>query len=111
MDIESKKSQNDLGNRYEYSGEDMMNRQVLPNRTRQYKDDDDISVAERFVWATNEGSRRQGINSYLIQSIAQRHGGDAHIDFFRHSIDINVPDEKKLACTREIEKKVGLTLH
>lgn len=88
-----------------------MNTQALARELRQYREADDIYVAETFIWATSEGSRQQGIDSYLIQSIAQRHGGDAHIDFFRQSIDINVPDEKKLACTREIEEKVGLALH
>ena len=71
---------------------------------------DDRVAAEAVVWATNEESRRQGISSYLIRSIAQRYGGDAHIDFLRQSIDINVPNEKKIACTREIQEKVGLPL-
>jgi hypothetical protein len=71
---------------------------------------DDRVAAESVVWATNEESRQQGISSYLIRSIAQRHGGDAHIDFLRQSIDINVPDEKKIACTREIQEKLGLPL-
>jgi len=88
-----------------------MNTQVLANELRQYLEADDISVAESFVWATSKGSRRQGVHSYLIRSIAQRHGGDAHVDFFKRSIDINVPDEKKLACNREIEEKVGLALN
>lgn len=87
-----------------------MNTQFALKGLGPYREGDDIYVAEAFVWATNEESRRQGVDSYLIRSIAQKHGGDAHIDFFKQSIDINVPDDKKLAFTREIEKKVGLAL-
>ena len=72
---------------------------------------DESRLAENYVWATSEESKRQAISSYLIQSIAQRHGGNARIDLFNHSIDIDVPEEEKLACAREIQEKVGLALH
>ena len=87
-----------------------MNSLYTLDKIEKYGKVDDRAAAEAVVWATNEQSRRQGISSYLIRSIAQRYGGDAHIDFFRQSIDINVPEEEKLACTREIHETVGLPL-
>jgi hypothetical protein len=89
----------------------MMNTEYAQDISRNYEKADYREAAEEYVWATNDESKRQGMSSYLIRSIAQRHGGDAHIDFFRQSIDINVPDEKMIACTREIQEKVGLPLN
>jgi hypothetical protein len=88
-----------------------MNTEDYPNESGQHGEADDKALADGYVWATNEESKRQGVYSYLIQSIAQRHGGNARIDFFNHSIDIDVPDEQKLACAHEIQEKVGRTLH
>ncbi|MHC4638193.1 MAG: hypothetical protein ACYTBV_11945 [Planctomycetota bacterium] len=85
-----------------------MNTQFAPHNSGKNSKADDRAIAEAYVWATNEESKRQGMLSYLIRSIAQRHGGNAHVDFFEQSIDINVPNEEKLACTREIQEKVGL---
>ena len=89
----------------------MMNTQHTQESSLNHRKADDRAAAEAVVWATSEESRRQGISSYLIRAIAQRHGGDAHIDFFTQSIDINVPNEKKIACTREIQEKVGLPMN
>lgn len=88
-----------------------MNTEFAPYSTGKHIKADDRAVAEAYVWGTNEDSRRQGISSYIIQSIAQRHGGNADIDFFGQSLSINVPDEKKLECMKEIQEKVDLTFH
>lgn len=88
-----------------------MNTQFAPYNSGRNSTADDRAVAEAYVWGTNEDSRRQGISSYIIQSIAQRHGGNADIDFLGHSLSINVPEEKKLECMKEIQEKVDLTFH
>ena len=89
----------------------MINTEYAKDISRHYEKAEYRAAAQDYVWATNALSKRQGMSSYLIRSIAQRHGGDAHIDFFRQSVDINVPDEKKIACTREIQEKVDLPLN
>lgn len=85
-----------------------MKKEHMTDKSTPYVDVD--HTAERYVWATNEESRLQGLSAYLIQSIAQRHGGNAQIDLVNQSIDIHVPDQNKVACTREMEDKVGLSL-
>lgn len=72
---------------------------------------DEKAVGEQYVWATSEEARRRAVSFYLIQSIAQRYGGKAHIDFHNHSINLDVPSEQKLACLQEIEKKVDLNFN
>jgi hypothetical protein len=87
-----------------------MNTQIDYERLHRYGKVDDRAVAESYVWATNAESKRQGMSSYLIRSIAQRHGGNAHVDLMEQSINIHVPNEKKLACTKELEETIGLSM-
>jgi hypothetical protein len=66
---------------------------------------------EDYVWATSQESKRDALSLSLIGSIVHKHGGTVQIDPETHSIDIDVPDEAKLACAEELSRKVGMTLH
>ncbi len=68
-------------------------------------------LAEDYVWATSEESRRSALSMYLIGSIVHKHRGTVEINPETHSINIDVPDEEKLACAEELSKKVNMTLH
>jgi hypothetical protein len=72
---------------------------------------DDKAIADEYVWATSEEARQQAVSLYLIHSIAQRYGGKAQIDFDNYSINLDVPNEQKLACLQEIERKVDLNFN
>ena len=72
---------------------------------------DESGLAEDFVWATSEDSRRHALSLFLIGSIVHKHRGTVRIDPETRSLDIEVPDEEKLACAEELGKKVDMTLH
>jgi len=67
--------------------------------------------SEDYIWATSEESRRHAMSLHLIGSIAHRHGGTVAVDGETHAVNIDVPDEKRLALAEELDDKVGLTLH
>lgn len=66
---------------------------------------------EDYVWATSQESKRHALSLSLIGSIVHKHGGTVQIDPETHSINIDVPDEEKLACAEELGRKVDVTLH
>ena len=68
-------------------------------------------LAEDYVWATSEESKRHALSLYLIGSIVHKHRGTVEIDPETHSINIDVPDEEKQACAEELSKKVDITVH
>lgn len=72
---------------------------------------DEGGSAEDYVWATSEESRRHALSLSLIGSIVHKHRGTVSIDPETHSLNIEVPDEEKLACAEELGKKVDMTLH
>jgi hypothetical protein len=72
---------------------------------------DTSRLAEDYVWATSEESRRHALSLSLIGSIVHKHRGTVKIDAETHSLKIEVPDEEKLACAEELGKKVDMTLH
>lgn len=72
---------------------------------------DESHLAEDYVWATSEESRRRALSLSLIGSIVHKHRGTVRIDPETHSFNIDVPDEEKLACAEELGKKVDMTLH
>lgn len=88
-----------------------MNSEIVHKPSGSYGFVDDKSVAEEYVWATSEEAKRQAVSLYLIQSITQRHGGNAQVDFENQSINLDVPDDQKMACVQEIEEKVDMTFH
>ena len=72
---------------------------------------DESHVAEEYVWATSQESRRHALLLFLMGSIVHKHRGTVQIDPETHSIKIDVPDEEKLACAEELSKKVNMTTH
>jgi len=66
---------------------------------------------EDYVWATSQESKRYALSLSLMGSIAHKHGGTAQIDPETHSINIEVPDDQKLACAEELSRKVDMTLN
>ena len=68
-------------------------------------------LTDDYVWATSEESRRRALSLSLIGSIVHKHRGTVRIDPETQSLNIEVPDEEKLACAEELGKKVDMTLH
>lgn len=71
---------------------------------------DESRLAEDFVWATNEESRRHALSLSLIGSIVHKHRGTVSIDPETYSVNIDVPDEEKIACAEELGRRVDMTL-
>ena len=72
---------------------------------------DETHWGEDYVWATSQESKRHALSLSLIGSIVHKHGGTVQIDPETHSINIDVPDEGKVACAEELNRKVDMTLH
>lgn len=72
---------------------------------------DETRWDEVYVWATSQESKRHALSLSLIGSIVHKHGGTVQIDPETHSINIDVPDEEKLACAEELGRKVDVILH
>ena len=72
---------------------------------------DETHWDEYYVWATSQESKRHALSLSLIGSIVHKHGGTVQIDPETQSINIDVPDEGKLACAEELSRKVDMTLH
>ena len=66
--------------------------------------------SEDYVWATSEEAMRDALSLHLIGSIVHRHRGTVEIDAETGALHIDVPDEEKLACAEELNKKVGMPL-
>jgi len=64
-------------------------------------------VADDFVWATTEQARLRARSLYVIRSIVEKYGGTMETDPARNTIDIDVPEKRRIACVQEIEEKVG----
>lgn len=72
---------------------------------------DETFWAEDYVWATSEESKRDALSLYFIGSIVHKHRGTLQIDPENNVLNIDVPDEEKLACAEELREKAGITLH
>jgi sensor histidine kinase regulating citrate/malate metabolism len=64
-----------------------------------------------YVWATSEKTRMRTLSLYLIRSIVEKHGGTINIDLATDTINIDVPEQEKVACAQEIEEQVGAIYH
>jgi hypothetical protein len=72
---------------------------------------DETHWAEDYVWATSQESKHHALSLSLIGSIVHKHGGTVQVDAETHAINIDVPDDEKLACAEELSRKVDMTLH
>ena len=72
---------------------------------------DTLSPGEEYVWATSEKARSRALSLYRIRSIVERRGGTVEIDMATQTININVPEDEKVACAQEIEEQVGTVCH
>ena len=85
--------------------------------TTYWKTSDTLRPAEEkhlpddYVWATSEEAKLRALSLYRIRSIVERHGGTVEIDTATETININVPDNEKVACAQEIEEQVGTVCH
>jgi len=70
-----------------------------------------MHVAEDYVWATSEEAKQRALSLYNIRSIVERHGGTLEIDMATDTININVPENERVACAQEIEEHVGAMCH
>ena len=66
---------------------------------------------EDYVWATSQESKRHALSLSLIGSIVHKHGGTVHMDTETRSINIDVPDDQKLACAEELSREVDMNLN
>lgn len=71
---------------------------------------DEAFQSEDYVWATSEESRRDALSLHLIGSIVHRHGGTVSVDTDTDALNIEVPDDKKLALAEALNRKVGMQL-
>jgi hypothetical protein len=67
-------------------------------------------LTEDYVWATSEESRQDARTLQLMGSIAHKYGGTVRIDPGRDSVNIDVPEEKRLACAEELGEKVDISV-
>ena len=88
----------------------MMNKEYDGKKTDVPTQADETFRAVDYVWATSEEPRRNALSLHLIGSIVHRHGGTVTIDAETNAVNIDVPDEEKLACAEELSKKVGMPL-
>ena len=77
------------------------------NASDQLSRDDEKDRPEHYVWSTSEKSRLRALSLYIIRSIVERHRGSIEIDLATDIINIDVPDEEKVACAQEIGEQVG----
>ena len=58
-----------------------------------------------YCWATDEKTKWRTEALWRIRLIVEKYKGVVqNIDFDKHQIDIDVPDEHELACAMEIER-------
>lgn len=68
-------------------------------------------IDEEYVWASSEAARRRALSLLLVGSIAGKHGGSVRVDPDTHAVSVDVPEEEKVACAREIQARVGTALN
>jgi hypothetical protein len=73
--------------------------------------DDQKDQPEHYVWSTSEKSRLRALSLYIIQSIVERHRGSIEIDLATDTINVELPEEEKVACAQAIEEQVGTMCH
>ena len=88
----------------------MMNKEYDGKKTGVPTEAEEAFRAVDYVWATSEEPRRNALSLHLTGSIAHRHGGTVKINAETNAVNIDVPDEEKLACAEELSKKVGVPL-
>jgi len=71
--------------------------------------DNENHWGEDYVWATSRESKRHALSLSLIGSIVHKHGGTVQIDSATYALNIEVPDDQKLACAEELNRKVDMT--
>lgn len=84
-----------------------MKHETYSNASDQLRRDDEKGRPEHYVWSTSEKSRLRALSLYVIRSIVERHGGSIEIDLATDTINVDVPDEEKVACAQEIKEQVG----
>ena len=76
-------------------------------RETAFKIPDTSGTTEDFVWATNEQAKQRAVSLYHISSIVEKHGGTLEIDTATDTLNITVPEKKRVACAQEIEKHMA----
>ena len=88
-----------------------MKSESCSNASDQLSRDDGKDQPGRYVWSTSEKSKLRTLSLYIIQSIVERHGGSIEIDLATDTINVELPEEEKVACAQEIEEQVGTMCH
>ncbi len=73
--------------------------------------DDEKDEPEHYVWPTSEKSKLRALLFYMIRSIVERHKGSIEIDLATDTINVELPEEEKVACAQEIEEQLGTMCH
>jgi nitrogen fixation/metabolism regulation signal transduction histidine kinase len=84
-----------------------MKHESYSNASDQLSRDDEKDQPEHYVWSTTKKSKLRALSLYIIRSIVERHGGSIEIDLATDTIDIDLPEEEKVACAQEIEEQLG----
>ena len=84
-----------------------MKHENYSNASDQPSRDNEKDEAEYYIWSTSEKSKLRALSLYIIQSIVERHRGSIEIDLATDTINIDLPDEEKVACVQEIQEQVG----
>jgi hypothetical protein len=69
------------------------------------------AISGEYVWATSDAARNRALSLLLVGSIARKYGGTVRVNQETYAIHVDVPDEGKVGCAQEIEKRVGSALH
>ena len=77
------------------------------NESDQPSRDNEKDEPEYYIWSTSEKSKLRALSLYIIRSIVERHRGSIEIDLATDIINIDLPDEEKVACAQEMEEQVG----
>jgi sensor histidine kinase regulating citrate/malate metabolism len=77
------------------------------NASDQPSRDKEKDEPEYYIWSTSEKSKLRALSLYIIRSIVERHRGSIEIDLATDIINIDLPDEEKVACAQEMEEQVG----
>jgi len=92
-------------------GDFTMKHESYSNASDQLSRNDEKDEPEHYVWSTSEKSKLRALLFFIIRSIVERHRGSIEIDLATDTINVELPEEEKVACAQEIEEQVGTMCH
>jgi hypothetical protein len=87
-----------------------LNSEAYEKKIERTIESDEGFWSEDYVWATSEEAKRDAMSLHVIGSIVHKHGGTVTVDTETRAVNIDVPNEAKLALAEELSRKTGMTL-